>query len=152
MITAMFFKSPDFEPTDDNNLINPLTDNTIIVCGSRAIMRTISAQIRLANEAGGPDYTTKAGNGLPASIICTLDYNGAIKYLIDDEQRITITTEPSLVLTATDPWDIWFATENSSGLVEIYPFCCFKEHNEQWDAGLEHIHKRIVLGCYGDIV
>jgi hypothetical protein len=152
MITTIQFNDLErFNHTDDNNLMDVITENCIILCEDVDIKRFIANEIIkiCTGEYSNNDIVgynvdhdnepklTRNITYFPTSLLC-----------IDDNQRIICTIEASSILVAKSVEDIWFAIRDSMNKVNVYPLCVFKGHKDDWEQGIDCIYKNVVNGRY----
>lgn len=141
-----------FESINDNNLMDTLTQNTIILCEDTEIKKFLyHAIIDICDGKhieSGYDYYIEDTD--------YLNYKNGINYLpttelnIDTEQKITFTVEAPYILTATSPKDIWFAQRTKENKIRIYPLRVFKGYKERWEQGVYKIYIDTIAGRYGN--
>ena len=109
-----------FESTDDNNLMDTLTQNTIILCEDTEIKKFLYNAIKDIcygkHEKQGYDYYIEKTDLLQFRY--GINYLPTVELNIDDEQKIILTVEAPYILTATSPKDIWFAQRYEMSLSE----------------------------------
>ena len=141
-----------FESINDDNLMDVLTENTIILCEDTEIKNFLyHAIIDICDGKhieSGYDYYIEDTD--------YLNYKYGINYLpttelnIDTEQKITFTIEAPYILTATSPKDIWFAQRTKENKIRIYPLRVFKGYKERWEQGVYKIYIDTIAGRYGN--
>ena len=145
MLKGILFTDKRFDTTDDNNLMCPITKNTIVLCNNYKLMDSLAEEIvnTINGKAEYNDYD------------CDKEDIGKAKYeikfglqrVIDiNRQKIILCLEPAMVYRAKQIEDIWFADwfgkdDDYSELV--YPMTIV------WDNGLDEVYKTIVQGRYG---
>ena len=151
MVRGILFKDKRFDTKDDNNLMCPITDNTIILCANYRLMRSLAEEI----------FNTINGNAEYNDYDCDEEDVGKAKYelnfglqkVIDiNGQKITLCLEPAMIYRAKHIRDIWFADwigKDDDYKESIYPMTIFKGGNEVWDSGLDKVYKMVVDGRYG---
>ena len=151
MVRGILFKDKRFDTKDDNNLMCPITDNTIILCANYKLMRSLAEEI----------FNTINGNAEYNDYDCDEEDVGKAKYelnfglqkVIDiNGQKIILCLEPAMIYRAKHIRDIWFADwmEKDDNYKEsIYPMTIFEGSNEVWDSGLDEVYKMVVGGRYG---
>lgn len=151
MVRGILFKDKRFDTKDDNNLMCPITDNTIILCANYKLMRSLAEEI----------FNTINGNAEYNDYGCDEEDVGKAKYelnfglqkVIDiNGQKIILCLEPAMIYRAKHIRDIWFADwiEKDDNYKEsIYPMTIFEGSNEVWDSGLDEVYKMVVGGRYG---
>ncbi len=151
MVRGILFKDVRFDTRDDNNLMCPMTENTIILCPNYRLMRTLAEEI----------VNTINGNAEYNDYDCDENDVGQAKYELNfglqkviniNGQKIILCLEPAMVYRATNIRDIWFAdcsgTDNE--YIEIlYPMTIFKGSREVFENGLDEVYKMIIHGRYG---
>lgn len=141
-----------FESINDDNLMDVLTENTIILCEDTEIKNFLYHVIIDICDGkhieSGYDYYIEDTD--------YLNYKYGINYLpttelnIDTEQKITFTVEAPYILTATSPKDIWFAQRTKENKIRIYPLRVFKGYKERWEQGVYKIYIDTIAGRYGN--
>lgn len=151
MVRGILFKDKRFDTKDDNNLMCPITDNTIILCANYKLMRSLAEEI----------FNTINGNAEYNDYDCDEEDVGKAKYelnfglqkVIDiNGQKIILCLEPAMIYRAKHIRDIWFADwiEKDDNYKEsVYPMTIFEGSNEVWDSGLDEVYKMVVGGRYG---
>lgn len=151
MVRGILFKDKRFDTEDYNNLMNPITENTIILCANYRIMESLAEEIinTINGDAEYNDYD------------CDEEDIGAAKYELNfglqkkidiNGQKITLCLEPAMIYKAKHFRDIWFIDWSRTGenyKESIYPMAIFKGSREVWDEGLDSVYKMIVHGRYG---
>lgn len=141
-----------FESSDDNNLMDTLTENTIILCVDNKVKNFLYDAIRGICEGkhkeGGYEYYVEDTDKLNLKV--GISYLPTAELYIDDEQKIILTMEVPYILTAKQPEDIWFAQRNRDNKIVIYPMKIFKGYKEKWEEGIEAVYRYIAQGRYGD--
>lgn len=151
MVRGIKFNHPRFDTNNDNNILGPITENTIILCNNPSLMRMFATEIvaTINGEAEYNDYDCddedvgKAKFELEFGLQKVIDING---------QKIFLALEPAMVYKAKQIEDIWFLDWVGSGdnyREQIYPMTVFKGSREKWDEGLCAVYKMIVGGRYG---
>lgn len=151
MLEGILFNNDKyFDSTDDNNLIDTMTKNTIILCEDSGVKMFLSNAIkeicRGVHKESGYDYYY-VNEDIEYKI--GLDYLPTTELFIDNEQKIVITIEAPYVLTAKDPEDIWLAARTADNKISIYPIRVFKGYKEKWAEGIDSVYRFIVQGRYG---
>ena len=151
MVREILFKDKRFDKKDGNNLMCPITDNTIILCANYRLMRSLAEEI----------FNTINGNAEYNDYDCDEEDVGKAKYelnfglqkVIDiNGQKIILCLEPAMIYRAKHIRDIWFADwigKDDDYKESIYPMTIFKGSNEVWDSGLDKVYKMVVGGRYG---
>lgn len=151
MVRGILFKDKRFDTKDDNNLMCPITDNTIILCANYRLMRSLAEEI----------FNTINGNAEYNDYDCDEEDVGKAKYelnfglqkVIDiNGQKIILCLEPAMIYKAKHIRDIWFADwigKDDDYKESIYPITIFKGSNEVWDSGLDEVYKMVIGGRYG---
>ena len=141
-----------FESSDDNNLMDRLTENTIILCADNKIKNFLYDAIwgicHGKYRKSGYEYYAEDTDKLNLKV--GISYLPTAELYVDDEQKIIITMEVPYILTAKQPEDIWFAQRNRDNKIAIYPMKVFKGYKEKWDEGIEAVYRYIAEGRYGD--
>lgn len=151
MVSAILFKDKRFDTKYDNNLMSPMTENTIILCNNYQLMYSLAEEI----------INTINGNAEYNDYNCDVEDVGKAKYelnfglqkVIDiNGQKIILCLEPAMIYRAKQIKDIWFADwvgKDNTYKEFIYPMTIFKGSFEVWDSGLDEVYKIIVDGRYG---
>ena len=141
-----------FESTNDNNLMDTLTQNTIILCEDTEIKKFLYNAIKDIcygkHEKQGYDYYIEKTDLLHFKY--GINYLPTVELNIDDEQKIILTVEAPYILTATSPKDIWFAQRTKENKISIYPFRVFKGYKETWEDGVYKVYTETISGRYGN--
>ena len=148
-----FNKEHYFDFNDNNNLMDILTENTIILCEDDIIKNFLSNEIKDICDGkhkteNGHDYYIEPEDNL--NITYGINYLPTTELFIDDKQKIVLTIEAPYILTATSPKDIWFAQRTKYNKISIYPMRVFKGYKEKWDEGVYAVYRYIVSGKYGN--
>ena len=156
MLRAIEFKDKRFRTKEDNNLLSPLTENTIILCHNYKLMDSLAKEI-LNTVNGKVEYNDydcddedvgKAKMWLQFGLQRVIDING---------QKITLALEPAIIYKANDIKDIWLFDYQGTDEIEtlppyeefIYPMCIFKGSRKVWEDGKDEVYKMICNGRYG---
>lgn len=153
MVSWISFNDERFITEEDNNLLAPLTNNTIILCSSYEAMDTLAAEIcnTINGSADYNDYDCDQDDVGNAKVVLSF----GLQRLIDiNGQRITIALEPAIVYKAKAIDDIWFFdkrldVDETKHSEAIYPMFIFKGVSEVWNAGLDEVYRTICSGQYG---
>lgn len=151
MVTAILFKDKRFDTRDNNNLMSPITENTIILCANYRLMSSLAEEIvnTINGKAEYNDYNCDAEDVGKAKY----ELNFGLQKVIDiNGQKIILCLEPAMVYRAKHIKDIWFADwvgKDGDYKESIYPMTIFKGSREVWDSGLDEVYKTIVGGRYG---
>jgi hypothetical protein len=151
MLRGILFTDKRFDTNEDNNLMNPITNNTIIVCANWKLMDTLATEIfnTINGKAEYNDYDCdeedvgKAKYKLNFGLQKVIDING---------QKITLCLEPAMIYRAKEIKNIWFldwSLKSGSYKEYIYPMTVFKGSDEVWAKGLDEVYKTICMGRYG---
>jgi hypothetical protein len=151
MVEGILFKDKRFETKDDNNFLDPITENIIIICNNLKLMDSFAEEIvnTINGKAEYNDYycdeedVGKAKYELNFGLQKVINING---------QKITLGLEPALVYRAKQVEDIWFLDwygKDETYRELIYPLVVFKGSHEAWDEGLDIIYRNICNGRYG---
>lgn len=151
MVRGILFKDKRFDTKDDNNLMNPITDNTIILCANYRLMDSLADEIvnTINENAEYNDYDCdtedvgKAKYELKFGLQRVIDIGG---------QKIILCLEPAMIYRAKQIEDIWFADwvgKDNDYKASVYPMTIFKGSREVWDSGLDKVYKTIAGGRYG---
>lgn len=151
MVTGILFKDERFDTKDDNNLLEPLTENTIILCNNFELMHTLAEEIinTINGKAEYNDYCCDEED--VGKAMYELNF-GLQKVINIDGQKIILCLEPAMIYRATQIEDIWFADWNGKDdnyKESVYPMVIFKGSHEVWNKGLDEVYKTIVNGRYG---
>lgn len=152
MVKAIEFKKR-FEAKDYYNVLEPITENCIIVCNNLNIMNRLADEIinTINSKAEYNDYwcdnedVGKAKYELNFGLQKIIDING---------QKITLALEPAIIYKAKQIEDIWFydwfgRDVNNTYREYVYPMTIFKGSHDIWNEGLDRVYKMIVSGRYG---
>lgn len=151
MVKGILFKDKRFETKDNNNLLDPITENIIILCNNQRLMHTFAEEIinTINGKAEYNDY------------YCDKEDVGKAKYELAfglqrviniNEQKIFLCLEPAMIYKAKQIEDIWFLDWIGSGVNYkewVYPMTVFKGSHEIWNEGLDRVYRMIVSGRYG---
>lgn len=141
-----------FESSDDNNLMDILTENTIILCEDNKVKNFLYDAIREIcdgrHKEDGYEYYAEDTDKL--SLRVGISYLPTTELYIDDEQKIVLTMEAPYILTAKTPEDIWFALRSRDNKIAIYPMKIFKGYKEKWNEGIQAVYHYIANGRYSD--
>lgn len=151
MVRGILFKDKRFDTKDDNNLMNPITENIIILCANYKLMYSLAEEIinTINGNAEYNDYDCdeedigKARYELNFGLQKIIDING---------QKIILCLEPAMVYRTKDIRDIWFVDwvgKDDNYKESIYPMTIFKGSFDVWDSGLDEVYKMVVGGRYG---
>lgn len=156
MLECIEFKDSRFETKDDYNVLNPITDNCIIICNNWKLMNSLADEIvnTVNGKAEYNDYWCNEEDVGKAKY----DLNFGLQRVIDiNGQKITLALEPAIVYKAKQLNDIWFFDYSGTDEIEtlppyrefIYPMFVFKGSHDKWNEGLDAIYKMICNGRYG---
>ena len=141
-----------FESINNNNLMDVLTENTIILCEDTEIKNFLYHAFTDVCEGKhietGYEYYIEDNDHL--NLKYGINYLPTTELNIDKEQKITLTVEAPYILTATSPADIWFAQRTSDNKISIYPMRIFKGYKEKWAEGVYAVYRYILEGRYGN--
>lgn len=151
MLEGILFTDKRFDARNDNNLMSPITKNTIILCNNYNLMNSLAEEIinTVNGKAEYNDYSCdeddvgKAKYELFFGLQRVIDING---------QKITLSLEPAIIYKAQTIDDIWFfdfVGEGEDYKEFIYPMTVFIGSNALWNRGLSVVYKTIVSGQYG---
>lgn len=153
MITGIEFNdSEKFDHTDDNNLMDIITENCIILCEDVDIKRFLANEIInicTGKYVDNDDVVYDVEPFEEPKLTKNVTYFPTSILEIDHTQRIVVTIEAPFILTATDKLDIWFAIRTNNNTVSIYPFKVFKGHQEDWNQGVYRVYFNTINGRYG---
>jgi hypothetical protein len=151
MVRGILFKDVRFDTRDNNNLMCPMTENTIILCNNYRLMRNLAEEIvnTINGNAEYNDYDCDENDVGQAKYVL----NFGLQKVIDvNGQKIILCLEPAMIYRATNIRDIWFAdcsgTDNEYQEI-VYPMTIFKGIREVWDSGLDKVYEMIIGGRYG---
>lgn len=151
MVRGILFKDERFIIEEDNNLMCPMTENTIILCPNYEVMCSFTEEIlnTINGIAGYNEIDCNANDFGKAE----LKIFGSLQRVINvNEQRIILCVEPAMIYRADQIEDIWFIDWQGSDdnyKEFIYPMSIFEGSQEVWDEGLDKVYKMIVDGRYG---
>lgn len=151
MLKAILFNDKRFSTKNEENFIQPITDNIVILCANYKLMYSLAEEIvnTINGKAEYNDYD------------CDDNDVGAAKYALNfglqkvidiNGQRITLCLEPAMVYKAKRIEDIWFidwSGKDADYKELIYPMTDFKGSQEVWDKGLDEVYRTICNGGYG---
>lgn len=146
MVRGIKFTDKRFREKDDDNMLSPMTENTIILCHDYKLMDTLAkeiiATINDETENNQLDCDDEdVGNAkmwMCFGLQRIIDVNG---------QRITLALEPSIIYKANSIDDIWLF--NSIDEEFVYPITIFKGSEEIWNKGKDELYKSICAGNFG---
>ena len=140
-----------FDASDDNNLVDTLTTNTIILCEDVGVKEFLAKEIQDIcagrHKEGGHDYYVEPSDELKCET--GIFYLPTFELIIDEEQKILLTIEAPLLLTAKTPDDIWFAARTRDNRVSLYPMKIFEGYENKWNEGIYAVYKYVISGRYG---
>ena len=151
MVHGILFTDKRFETRDDDNLLDPLTDNTIILCSNYKIMAALAGEI-INTINGKAEYN---------EYCCDKEDIGKAEYEINfglqkriniNGQIITLCLEPAMIYKAKNIRDIWFfdyVGKDDNYKEFIYPMLIFKSSDKVWERGLDYVYETIISGRYG---
>lgn len=153
MVRAILFKDKRFKVTDDDNLLSPLTENTIILCNNCDLKNSLTKEIcdTINGNAEYNEYDCDDADVGKAKVT----FRFGLQSIIDiNGQKITLALEPSIIYKATKKDDIWFAgwSGGFAGTTYeefIYPIGVFKGSHDVWEKGLDEVYEMICSGRYG---
>ena len=149
MVNAIQFNVTRFNTKDDNNLLE-LTDNTIILCATINIMISLAYEI-LNTINGKVEYNDYQCDESDIGKV-TAPIRFSLLTLINvNNQKITLSIEPSIIYKANSIDDIWFIDYIGKDLTykaSIYPMTIFKGSKDVWDSGLDEVYKMVAGGRY----
>lgn len=153
VVEWIMFNNEKFNKEDENNLFDPITNNTIVLCSDYKAMDMLANEIinTINGAAEYNDYSCDQEDVGNAKLVLSF----GLQRLIDiNGQRITIALEPAIIYKAQGIDDIWFFNLQSSAdgakcVGSIYPMLVFKGSNDVWNAGLDEVYKTICNGQYG---
>jgi len=151
MIHGIWFNDETFDRTSDNNIMYPLTKDTLVLCSDYQLMNFLANDIMTAinYENTDNDYDCdesdigKAKYELNFGLQKVIDVNG---------QRITLCLEPAMIYRVKHISDIWFAewvNIDCEIKKSVYPMTAFIGSNELWNKGLVEVYQAIVCGKCG---
>ena len=151
MVYGILFTDKRFCTKDDDNFLDPLTDNTIILCSNYKIMASLAEEIinTINGKAEYNEYWCDEEDVGKAKY----EFNFGLQKRINiNGQIITLCLEPAMIYKAKDIRDIWFfdyVGKDNNYKEFIYPMLVFKGSNEVWERRLDYVYKTIVNGRYG---
>ena len=151
MVRGIEFKHERFETKDENNLLEPITENIIILCNNLKLMDSFADEIinTINGKAEYNDYMCddedigKAKYELNFGLQKVINING---------QKITLCLEPAMIYRAKQIEDIWFLDWSGKGDTyreSICPMTVFKGSHKKWNEGLDAVYRYICNGRYG---
>lgn len=151
MVRGILFKDKRFDTRDDNNLMNPITYNTIILCTNYKVMDSLAEEIvnTINKKAEYNDYDCDAKDVGNAKYALRFGLQRVIDIC---GQKIILCLEPAMIYRAKHIEDIWFADcigNDNEYKESVYPMTIFKGSREIWESGLDNVYKTIVHGEYG---
>lgn len=154
MIEAIRFNGEVFNHEDDYDYMDNITKNTIVICDSPHTKRKLYKEIESICEGkcidSGHDYWVNNEDIIYPKITKRIvEYLPTIRFVVDDEQTITLTIEAPFVYTAKDIMDIWFAATDKKNKISVYPMLIFKGCHDIWDGGLDKVYNYVTQGRYG---
>ena len=143
-----------FNHEDDYDFIDTMTKNMIFICDSPHTKRKLYNAFEdicdgKCVESRHDYYVNKEDELYPKITRRIVEYLPTVRFVIDNEQIITITIEAPFVFTAKSIEDIWFAESNNDNTISVYPMECFKGSHNKWDEGLNEVYKYVTQGRYG---
>lgn len=151
MVRGILFKDKRFATKDDNNLMDPIRENTIILCANYKLMQSLAEEIinTINGNAEYNDYDCDDEDIHRARY----ELNFGLQKIIDIKgQKIILCLEPAMIYKAKDIRDIWFIDcvgKDDDYKEFIYPMTIFKGSFDVWNSGLDAVYKSIVKGRYG---
>ncbi len=151
MLKGIIFNDERFDTKDGYNILNDLTDNTIILCRNFDMMNALAREIvrTVDGRAEHNDYACDEEDVGKARYDVNFFLQKAIKI---NGQTITLCLEPAMVYRAKNIKDIWFFDHDFPGNGNgwrIYPMTVFKGAEEVWASGLDVVYNTITIGRYG---
>lgn len=148
MLKSVLFRNEKiFNQTDEENLLDQLTDNVIIFCESAEIKNLIALDIMGVSRTESCRYETDTGlpptvGVLSASLLTT-------RLLIDKKQIVVITTEAPFAFLAKNEKDVWFAS-NKNGKIELFPLRMYEDRKDYWP-DRNALYRGIEAGKFGNV-
>lgn len=151
MLKAILFKDKRFSTKNEENFVQPITDNMIILCANYKLMYSLAEEI----------VNTINGNAEYNDYDCDDNDVGAAKYALNfglqkvidiNGQKITLCLEPAMIYKAKRIEDIWFidySGKDESYEEFLYAMADFRGSRDVWDKGLDEVYKTICNGRYG---
>lgn len=151
MVRGIKFNAERFDTKDDNNLMNPITENTVVICNNRKLIESLEKEIisTINGKAEYNDYDCdiedvgKARSDSRCDIQKVIDING---------QKIILSLEPAIIYRAEKIEDVWFYDWYGIGesyREQIYPLIVFKGSRDKWNEGRDAVYNMIIAGRYG---
>ena len=152
MVRGIKFTDKRFREEDDDNMLCPMTENTIILCHDYKLMDTLAKEIMdtINDETENNQLDCDdedVGNAkmwMCFGLQRIIDVNG---------QRITLALEPSVIYKANSIDDIWLFNYHSNNETQyqefIYPITIFKGAEEIWNKVKDELYKTICAGNFG---
>ena len=107
------------------------------------ILNTINGKVEYNDYQCDESDISKATAPIRFSLLTLINVNN---------QKITLSIEPSIIYKAKSIDDIWFIDYIGKDLTykaSIYPMTIFKGSKSVWNSGLDEVYKTIVCGRYG---
>ena len=146
MVRGIKFTDKRFREADDDNILYPMTENTIILCHDYKLMHTLAKEIMdtINDETENNQLDCDDEDvGNAKMWMCF-----GLQRIIDvNSQRITLALEPSIIYKANIIDDIWLF--NSIDEEFVYPITIFKGAEEIWNKGKDELYKSICAGNFG---
>lgn len=155
MLKAIEFTDKRFKKEDDYNLINPLLNNTIILCNNYKLMDSLAKEI----------FDTVNGNAEHNFYECAdkdignaqMQLSFGLQRIINiNRQKITLALEPAIIYKAGAIEEIWLF--DSAGIHNsdvnpyrefIYPLCMYEGTCEKWQTDKDELYRMICNGRCG---
>lgn len=156
MLRCIEFKDERFKKENEYNIFGELTENTIVLCNNQKIMGTLVDEIvnTVNGQAEYNDYWCDEEDVGQAKY--DLREFGLQRIIIINNQKITLSIEPSIIYKADKPEDVWLfdwkgSDDNSVVPYQefIYPMLMFKGSRKLWEDNRDNTYKAIVAGRYG---
>ncbi len=138
-----------------------LTKNTIVLFNNSDLKyKFVQEFLKIRNDETDKDdgtilYSTVSSNekweeqNHKTEIKTIVEYLPTSIYMVDNEQKIVITTEAPFVLQCNNPYDLWFCDTNNEGQIQIYSFVEFKDYDTIWAKGISTVYKWTINGRFG---
>lgn len=141
-----------FEFSNDDNLMDTLTENTIIICEDTNIKNFLYNAIKDVCEGKHKEegYLYYIEDADALNFKYGINYLPTTELYIDEEQKITFTVEAPYIFTAKTPDDIWFAQRTKDNKIRIYPLKVFIGYKDRWEQGVYKIYIDTIAGRYGN--
>lgn len=134
---------------NEKNWMGKLTNETVIICQNAEVKGALRDQFFNKMNKTKLSGNTKDKPKLGINFLLRTE-------IIHGSQRITLSLEPSAIYQVFEAEDIWFAGYKYKDweytkMIEVYPFCCYKDYEHCWSKGIRHLYLNVVngkIGCY----